>query len=260
MSEANTFDADYLNSTFDNTFERLLNNDSELDIDSSLTLNEQYLESCEIKKFFFSITFKNTFAALALNIRSIVNPLNFIKLEALILNMQCKPDVISICETWIRPTHSGPYNNVDGYEFVSNSRKVCLGGGVAFYVRKSLQFNVINELFVMDEKIFESLFINEQVGNETIVCGAIYRSPVDHVTAHQDFRLQLTKCLEKLDVKRKCYIFGDFNYDLAKSNENTHVSDFTEVMLNHNFCSIINKPTRITNTSATVLDHIWTNA
>ena len=31
-------------------------------------------------------------------------------------------------------------------------------------------------------------------------------------------------------------------------------------MLNHNFCSIINNPTRITDTSATVLDHIWTNA
>ena len=43
----------------------------------------------------------------------------------------------------------------------------------------------------------------------------------------------------------KCYIFGNFNYDLAKSNENTHVSDFTEVMLNHYLCSIIDKPTRI---------------
>ena len=106
LSKANTFDTDYLNSTFDNTFEHLLNNDSELDIDSSLTLNEQYLESCEIKNLFFNNSFKNTFTALALNIRSIVNPLNFSKLEALILNMQCKPDVISICETWIRPTHS----------------------------------------------------------------------------------------------------------------------------------------------------------
>ena len=106
----------------------------------------------------------------------------------------------------------------------------------------------------MDEKIFESLFINVQVGKETIVCGTIYRSPVDHVKAHLDFRLQLTECLEKLDAKRKCY-------DLAKSNENTHVSDFPEVMLNHNFCSIIKKPTRIIeDTSATVLDHVWTNA
>ena len=112
----------------------------------------------------------------------------------------------------------------------------------------------------MNKKTFESLFIDEQVGKETIVCGTVYRSPVDHVKAHQDFRLQLTECLEKLDAKRKCYIFGDFNYDLAKSNENTHVSNFTEVMLNHNFCSIINKPTRITDADATVLDHIWTNA
>ena len=116
---------------------------------------------------------------------------------------------------------SGPYNNLDGYKFVSNSRKACLGGGVAFYVKNSLQFNVINELFVMDEKIFESLFIHVQEGKETIVCGTIYRSPVDLVKAHLDFRLQLIECLEKLDAKRKCYIFGDFNYDLAKSNENT---------------------------------------
>ena len=105
-ANAGTFDADYLNSTLDHKFVHLLNNDSELDIDSSLTLNEQYLESCEIKNLSSNNSFKNTFTALALNIRSTVNPLNFSKLEALILSMQCKPDVISICETWIRPTHS----------------------------------------------------------------------------------------------------------------------------------------------------------
>ena len=71
--------------------------------------------------------------------------------------MQCKPDVISISKTWIRSTHFGPYNNLNGYKFVSNSRQACLGGGVAFYVKKSLLFNVSNELFVMDEKFFESL-------------------------------------------------------------------------------------------------------
>ena len=83
-------------------------------------------------------------------------------------------------------------------------------------MKNSLQFNVINELLVMDEKIFKSLFINVQVGKETIVCDTIYRSPVDHVKAHLDFRLQLTQCLEKLDAKRKCYIFGDFNYNPSK--------------------------------------------
>ena len=31
-------------------------------------------------------------------------------------------------------------------------------------------------------------------------------------------------------------------------------------MLDHNFCSLINKPTRISDTGATVLDQIWTNS
>ena len=73
LSKANygTFDADYLNSTFDNKFVHFLNNDNELDIDSSLALNQQYLESCEIKNLSFSNSFKKIFNALALNIRSV---------------------------------------------------------------------------------------------------------------------------------------------------------------------------------------------
>ena len=91
-----------------------------------------------------------------------------------------------------------------------------------------------------------------KVGKTTVVCGVIYRSPSDDLKSHQEFRFQLTECLEKLDAKRKCFIFGDFNYDLAKSVENTHVRDFTELMLHHNFCSLINMTTRITDTGATV--------
>ena len=192
-----------------------------------------------------------------MNIRSIANALNFNKLDALIASLQCKPDVISVCE---KPLHSGPYCNLDGYNFVSNCHKILRGGGVAFFVENSLQFDTIDELFVMNEKNFESLVINVKVGKATVVCGVIYRSSSDDLKAHQEFRFQLTECLEKLDAKRKCFIFGDFSYDLAKSVENTHVRNFTEVMLDHNFCSLINKPTRITDTGATVLDQIWINS
>ena len=50
-----------------------------------------------------------------------------------------------------------------------------------------------------------------------------------------------------------------YNYDLAKIAEKSNVNDFVELMADHSFFSIINKPTRITDTCATVLDHIWTN-
>ena len=65
-------------------------------------------------------------------------------------------------------------------------------GGVAFFAKNSLQFDTIDELFVMNEKIFESLFINVEVGKATVVCGVIYRSPSDDLEAHQEFRFQLT--------------------------------------------------------------------
>ena len=100
--------------------------------------------------------------------------------------------MISVCE---KPLHSGPYCNLDGYNFVSNCRKISRGGGGSL-VENSLQFDTIDELFVMNEKNFESLFINVKEGKATVVCGVIYRSPSDDLKAHQEFKFQPTECLE----------------------------------------------------------------
>ena len=123
ISKVESLKADCLNSAYDDKFEHLLNKDSDFDIDSSLTLDEQYLESCDIKSLSLNNSFKNTFTVLALNVRSIANALNFSKLEALIAGLQCKPDVISVCETWLKPLHSGPYSNLDGYNLYQTAVK-----------------------------------------------------------------------------------------------------------------------------------------
>ena len=112
----------------------------------------------------------------------------------------------------------------------------------------------------MDEKIFESLFINLKMEGESFLCGTIYRSPANDAMSNEKFRIKLQNCLSKNDVNEKCYIFGDFNYDLAQTTENTLVYEFTAIMLNHSFFSVINEPTRITDTTATVLDQLWANS
>ena len=53
-------------------------------------------------------------------------------------------------------------------------------------------------------------------------------------------------------------VYGDFNYDLLQV-ENKYTSKFIDTMFDHCFYSMVNKPTRITNSSATVLDRVWTN-
>ena len=51
---------------------------------------------------------------------------------------------------------------------------------------------------------------------------------------------------------------GDFNYDLL-DNKNTTIMKFVDLLFDNSFYSLINKPTHITNSSATILDQIWTN-
>ena len=103
-------------------------------------------------------------------------------------------------------------------------------------------------------------FIYLKMEGESFFCGTIYRSPANDAMPNEKFRIKFQYCLSKINVKEKCYIFGDFNYDLTQTTENTHVYDFTEIMLNHSFFSVINIPTRITDTTATVLDQLWANS
>ena len=51
---------------------------------------------------------------------------------------------------------------------------------------------------------------------------------------------------------------GDLNYDLLQDSH-TFTDDFVDIMYDHSFYPIINKPTRITQSSSTCIDHIWTN-
>ena len=53
-------------------------------------------------------------------------------------------------------------------------------------------------------------------------------------------------------------IFGDLNYNHLWHHNNI-VSDLLDIMSDNSFYSLINKPTCITDTSATILDHVFTN-
>ena len=52
---------------------------------------------------------------------------------------------------------------------------------------------------------------------------------------------------------------GDFNLDLLKLDENQYIKDFINQMFSSTFYPLISKPTRITNSSATLIDNIFVN-
>ena len=52
---------------------------------------------------------------------------------------------------------------------------------------------------------------------------------------------------------------GDFNIDLMKNNMHKPTTDFINMMFTNALIPLINKPTRITSHSATLIDNIFSN-
>ena len=67
--------------------------------------------------------------------------------------------------------------------------------------------------------------------------------------------------MEKLaDEKKRCYIIGDVNIDINRTNQNSPQADrYMQGITSNGAFSLITKPTRVTDKTATVIDHIITN-
>ena len=107
----------------------------------------------------------------------------------------------------------------------------------------------------MNEKTFESIFIKIDIQNIDVLCGNIYRSPSNNIHSNEVFINSLHNCLDIIGPNKKCFIVGDLNYNLA-NHDKSHVSNFTKLMLEKSYFSVINLPSRISDSNATVLDHI----
>ena len=67
--------------------------------------------------------------------------------------------------------------------------------------------------------------------------------------------------MEKLaDEKKISYIIGGINIDINKTNQNSPQADrYMQVITSNGAFFLITKPTRVTDKTATVIDHIITN-
>ena len=132
------------------------------------------------------------------------------------------------------------------------------GGGVGFYVKDNLVYLTRLNLNRMEEKIFESLFINVKFKNKTITFGCIYRAPCNDIVSNSSFLDILNNTLKRIK-KKDCFLLGDFNYNILDC-EKPQISDFVDQMFSNGFAPLINKPTRISQNNTTLLDHIWSNS
>ena len=160
-----------------------------------------------------------------------------------------KIDVLCVSETWLTPIILDKYISIPNYNIYRRDQKP--GGGVCIYVRSDIKVTKI-ELKIEHETLVEDLWIQAQLRKlPSIIIGTIYRHP-KALTNSFDYILSLFK---EISIRNKpVFIFGDINDDLllpqAKLDKIIKITKLSQ---------IIDKPTRITETSKTLIDVLITN-
>ena len=85
----------------------------------------------------------------------------------------------------------------------------------------------------------------------------VYRAPDNNLTTFvKDFDEVLDKITK---VNKLCYIMGDFNVNIMNYQTNNLTGQFLDSMYSNLLSPLINRPTRITSHTATLIDNIITN-
>jgi hypothetical protein len=204
---------------------------------------------------------------LTLNIQSL--PAKFTEFSEWISFLQLsksEPDIICLREIWQFPDHT--LFNLPGYnELMYKSRRNNVqGGGVGIYVKLGLTFNLKPQLSIFVDRVFESIFIEVQpASSPKFFVGSVYRpSNNPLLTATEQFAqfsdLFSNLCNELSSLSNNSYICGDTNLDVLQYGSNTNTTDYVNLLFSYGFIQTITNPTRISNNSATLIDHVLTNS
>ena len=166
-------------------------------------------------------------------------------------------DVIALTETWLSNDVAQLYTKYQNYSGTFLNRN-SIGGGVGFFVSNVLQYDVIDDL-TYNESDIECLFIKLNYYNHMIIIGNIYRPPKGDTNIFIDKIETLLNHCRLNFTHYPLYLLGDYNIDLLKHSENIKTQIFLNTMFSYNLCPVIRRPTRVTEFSASLIDHIWTN-
>ena len=196
---------------------------------------------------------KDDLFVLQLNIRGITSKKS--QLIDLIENSatgKC-PDVILLSETWLTPF--SPDLVIPGYSFYHKCRLNKRGGGVGILVSQKIRCKLCSDF---ESSIIENecltLDITLQNGDHCIV-SSMYRPP--NVNAQTFLGCYNSILCQMKKESPKTIIIGlDHNMDFLKSAEHTLTNDFIQSNLDFGLVPTITRPTRITHSSATLIDNI----
>ena len=198
----------------------------------------------------------NSLSIINFNARSI--PKHKSDIEIMLNAINYNADLITIEETWL-DNNLEQLAHISGYGLITKHKKKRKeGGGLAIYIKNNLQYTIRTDLFFPEEIThkMDCLFITvKDTTNKDITIGTIYRSP--SYPTEQTLTDNLAPIIDIISKEKgEIIICGDPNIDLLKIND-SKTNNFTDLFISKGLIPKITLPTRVTRTSATLIDHIF---
>ena len=225
----------------------------------------KYFDRNDTCKYIFNlgdITWnKKSLSILSFNIRSI--RFKFKALVNMISSLDTKVDIISISETWLTNNDNILDFQLNNYhppiyynrETKKNNDSYNIGGGVVTYFHESISVYKLNKSISINDSKNHYQVIDFEHNHKKCTYINCYRSPQSD---GDDFNIKLESIISKTK-NRKCYLAGDFNLNLLNLAIHNKTEEYYNMLVANSFKPIITIPTRVTEHSQTIIDHIWTN-
>ena len=169
---------------------------------------------------------------------------NFDEFKAIIEEL--KPNIVCVTETWLKDHHQDIEVRINGYELIRKDRTDMRGGGVAMYYTNRL---IVKQIEI--ESNYEILIFDIKTKNsKSFKLCILYRKPEPEA----DF-LEFWEQFLANNSNQELIIVGDININLIIKNTN-----YEKIFKDRGFNQLISEPTRVTESTTSIIDHILTNS
>ena len=171
--------------------------------------------------------------------------------------MNVQRDILIIIETWMKEGDKD-LHEIPGYQHFYVYRKDKRGGGVSIFTKKDIDASIETESTKLNKDLeLVTIKMYKTTGTKNNIILAVYRPPNGDPV---EFMEQLGEILNKYDIsKNNVYVAGDFNINLANFESDKIVHQFLDLMGSYSLTPLNNIPTRISKTTASIIDNIFTN-
>ena len=161
------------------------------------------------------------------------------------------PDILAINETWLKAGEESLAPVLPGYKFLHKARQGKKGGGVGFYIRQGINFRTQSH----PASILEQFWLEVRLSGVTLAIGTAYRPETVAVSDALDGISESLNVMAHCD--HTCFL-GDLNIDIIRK-ETTDAIELGNFCKQHNLEQLIKEPTRITETTRTIIDVVITD-